>query len=526
MTVHQRSTRPPLRSAVLPRPSSPAVSPHTPAITLDPHPGPRFKLWADLARAHFARLSPAARAFRAALNLPTDRPVIMTGHQAEWWHPGILAKAVASHATAEALATSPTTLAASAWLIVDQDAHDDALLRLPLLDHAGHLHLFPWRIAGEPPSEHDNTPSARKPPWPRSAITIPTPQAPSSNPARWATRHLASTNLLQRIADSLARHADAPSRARQIALTLRDWACDPALATPVIPAAHAPHLLFASTLGNSPFFRNLITSMLADPRACVESHNRAAAAHPHAGITPLALPPETDKIELPLWHVPDQPAAQRSRVTVALARRALASAPAELMPRAVLATGLMRLAAADLFIHGTGGRLYDRVSHDWLTHWQPSLPLAPSVVASATLTLDIDFSPGSAPEPAESLDHLRWLLHHARHDPASLGDTDAAQRKSELIAGLRALRSRRRRDPAARARSRDLYRDLQSLLDSARARHTDDLARLAARVADATARRHESDLAADRTWFFGLYDPHQLSALAQAISSPAHHSAR
>ena len=55
------------------------------------------------------------REFRRQLGLTTDRPVIMSGHQAELWHAGIAAKALAAP-------TPPRhDSAAAAWVIVDQD---------------------------------------------------------------------------------------------------------------------------------------------------------------------------------------------------------------------------------------------------------------------------------------------------------------------------------------------------------------------------------------------------------------------
>ena len=40
--------------------------------------------------------SAEARAFREQLGLPTDRPIVMSGHQAQIWHPGILSKYLAA----------------------------------------------------------------------------------------------------------------------------------------------------------------------------------------------------------------------------------------------------------------------------------------------------------------------------------------------------------------------------------------------------------------------------------------------
>jgi hypothetical protein len=59
--------------------------------------------------------SAQATRFRRELGLPTGKPLIMTGHQAEFWHTGILAKYLAADAAAGALGADV------AWLVVDQD---------------------------------------------------------------------------------------------------------------------------------------------------------------------------------------------------------------------------------------------------------------------------------------------------------------------------------------------------------------------------------------------------------------------
>ena len=73
--------------------------------------------WPALAAERFASISEPARRFRAALALPTDRPVIMSGHQAEWWHMGVLAKFVAlDHAAADGRV--PVVVGVSAALLI------------------------------------------------------------------------------------------------------------------------------------------------------------------------------------------------------------------------------------------------------------------------------------------------------------------------------------------------------------------------------------------------------------------------
>lgn len=469
--------------------------------------------WSRLAAGHFETLGRAAVAFRSQLGLPGDRPIVMTGHQAEWWHPGILAKAIAAEVTASRLEH-----AATAWFIVDQDANDDGTIRLPCFDREDRLRAVEWTLWPDSAElTRAGVPTARR----RAAGSTP---AVLDDGARWAVRTLTASGALERIASTVDSHAGAGSRAEQVARSVLE------LAMPALGHARGgsqarwnepPTLVLASGLGATDLFRELVGRMLAEPRRCVELFNRAAAAHPKAGIAPLALTPtaESDEqIELPLWHLPTEPGSVRRRVTVREVRRLFADRPGELAPRAVLATGLMRLAGADLFIHGLGGRLYDPISDQWLTDWLGLAgSLAPTAVASATLRLEIEFPQGRRPAPPEDIARIRWLRHHARHDPATLGDSIAAERKAALLGQLQELRRHRRRDASARVASRDAYRELQELLGRVRRDRSEQLRRFDARAAEAAARAEESRLAADRTWFFGLYEPEQIRALACRI---------
>src|SRR5690606_4565547 len=70
-------------------------------------------------------LSAEATRLRDQLGLPTDRPIIMSGHQAEWWHPGILAKLFAARALADRIG------GVVVWLVADQDDTDPGAIRIP-----------------------------------------------------------------------------------------------------------------------------------------------------------------------------------------------------------------------------------------------------------------------------------------------------------------------------------------------------------------------------------------------------------
>ncbi|MGA1222965.1 MAG: hypothetical protein ACO31E_00190, partial [Phycisphaerales bacterium] len=67
------------------------------------------------------------RASRAALGLPVDRPVVMTGHQAGIWHAGIAEKFLVGAALAAECG------GVLAHVVVDHDLNDASLVAYPAL---------------------------------------------------------------------------------------------------------------------------------------------------------------------------------------------------------------------------------------------------------------------------------------------------------------------------------------------------------------------------------------------------------
>jgi hypothetical protein len=170
----------------------------------------------------------------------------------------------------------------------------------------------------------------------------------------------------------------------------------------------------------------------------------------------------------------------------------LASIPADqLRPRALAMTALVRAALADLFIHGLGGERYDRVTDQWLADWAhaPHWTLAPTAAASADARPDLGLDVADLPDPI----HARWLAHHARHNPALLGDTQAARTKSDIVDLIRTLKQEGK-DPAP------AFAELQSFLRQHRDRHARRLAELDVAADRADRLRAVRDLALDRTW--------------------------
>jgi hypothetical protein len=420
--------------------------------------------------------------------------VILSGHQAQVWHPGILAKVIAMDAAARAAGAN------AAWLVVDQDDNDPWALRFPVRTAGGALAARTWRPAGEAGARAEHVPTSRRP----AAAPAPLPTL-----AEGETYALPSVREgLEHTRAALAAHADTPNAAVQVARAVNDL---------LAPIVAPPPLLFATAISATDLFAEIVERMRRDPRRAVEAYNAAARAHPSARVAELR---GGDDPELPLWRLAPGPGSPRTHVRQA---SRIANVPArELAPRALLMTGLLRWAGCDLFVHGTGGaggagdadhEGYDAITDAWLADWLgPDLGegLAPVALATATLRLPLG---DDLPDPAD-IDRARWLAHRARHDPALLGDAPAASLKADLVARTDA--ARRRRD---RAEARRLYRELHALLETARTGHPAALADLESRAAESAAARHAAALAADRTWPFPLHPAEALRALARSINT-------
>lgn len=440
---------------------------------------PGADLWRGLLRP-FPALSTEQRRFREQLGLATDRPVIMSGHQAQVWHPGILAKYFAADAAARALG------AHAAWLVVDQDDNDCGLIRFPVRRADGHLRARVWNAA---------------PPAPGTATALrpgfnPAPVAEPAAGEAFAAEPVGAG--LERIYRALASHAGQSTAARQLTAALND------LMGPLVAPAPA---IFATALSGTEFFRALVTKMAHDPGSCAGAYNKAAAGRPAAAIRTLGADGARG-VELPLWDLQ------------ALGRRPVWSRdladipPARLAPRALLMTGLLRSGACDLFIHGTGGggpeAGYEAVTDAWFTGWLGAPPPAPVTVVTATRRLPIAVAvhPGSPAQVAGAL----ALAHRARHSPALIGDPNAGAKKREMVAEIEAAR-KSGADPLP------LYRRMHAMLGTVRAAHAPELARLESLAAGAAARLADARILADRTWPFPLYPDAMLGGLKARIDA-------
>lgn len=428
--------------------------------------------WPDLiARRLERRDEGRARRFREQVGLPVEQPVVMTGHQPSFWHPGVLAKFLACDIASSLMG------AACAWIIPDQDEVDPFGLRAPVEDARGRLRAGVVRLAERPPT---GAPACSSP---AQRATAPKTDGMPLESVREGA---------QRIAAALDSRAGEPDAARQAMAAGRDLLSD--LLTP------AP-MIFASDLHRTDLFGEMLDRMARDPDAMIEPYNAVADALPQAGVARLIHNPARDRRELPLWRV--RMGEPRRRVYA----HELDRVPREeLAPRALLMTALVRLAGCELFIHGTGGEAYDAVTERWIGDWLGEA-LAPMAMVTTTLRLPLR---NEVPTP-ERVAASEWRAHHARHDPSALGDTAAAKRKREALARIDSLRERGE-DPAP------AFQEMQRDLRQYREAHRQRLDALREEAQSMRRRLGEREVVEDRTWAFPLHEPDALRALRDEIA--------
>jgi hypothetical protein len=449
-------------------------------------------------------LTEEARRFRMQLRLPTDRPVIMSGHQAAFWHMGIAAKWLG-------LAAAGSKLRAhTAWLVVDHDPEDFSLIRVPVVTGDA-VEVVSVPLAPVPVAESIR---AGVPP-----CLIPAFEPRGADAAQTLAERFRNTLGDARQALSAARtSATGLNAAEQIGLATSE------LMDHWVGSATRPGTMLAVTdLHRTDLFAAMVARMsesLEAAVACTTAYNLAIAAAPKARLAPLVCEVAKGRVELPLWCL-DPTTGIRKRVfhhTLPTMRAGT------LAPRALLLTGLMRLAACDLFIHGLGGGTtvavpgaaagteqpstaevagYDAAAEAWFRTWLGQ-ELRPSVVISATALLDLGAGEVVTPHEAAS---AAWMAQRVRHDPQLLGDSKAAAAKAELVRTIRELTPRTLERAAA-------FRQLQMLLAEYQTRHAAEIGEMKANAERLSRLAAVSGPRTDRTYSFVLHGPAGLRQLA------------
>ena len=398
-----------------------------------------------------------------------------TGHQAFPWHPGILAKDLALHAAAEPSGAVPL------HVLVDQDVHEA------------------WRVE-IPQADGDRLKAVAE----RLAVTVgavPT----GRQPALASIDPLGVEAFDDAVADTL-RNTQPRTLAEQAGVVVERWR-RPLVGRPT-------PMTTASDLAALPAFAALVNDMLRDPASCAEDYNAAVKAVPEAGMSALRI--AEGRIELPLWSAPwREPRRKVFAVRDGATEAWRLTTPAgdeadraDLLPRALTMTGLLRSAFVDLFVHGAGGAVYSQATDRWWRAWRGET-LAPVVTASADLRLSFDV-PVASPD---DLAHARWRARHLPHNlDRVLGlSGEDADRKRWVLDHMG--------DDRDRARRRRLFRELHDINARFAEQHADVLQQAQRDLAYAETGVGNHAVAQRRDWCLALYPSEQLTALRDAVRS-------
>jgi len=423
---------------------------------------------------------------RRELGLPDDRLIIATGHQAGFWHPGILAKFIAADAVVDAIGRG---LARAVHLVVDQDDNDCVHVDVPTRTAESVVRVESVSVV-QPPEGWRTAPAPHR----GAAMERPSGEVPALKALGAATTvlHPAVDSIipgLRRIEALLREHEGERSLARQMARAVND--CLAVWMTP-------PAIIVASQLLDGAAGREFVRAIAADAAACALAYNEAVASN-GGGIRPLKR--RTSGHELPLWRIDEH-----GRRHAVFSDEVGGVPQSRLRPRALLMTAFMRLMVCDQFIHGRGGWEYDRAAERWMRRWM-GVDLSPMAMATADLRLPL-WEEGEAPmRAADAIIAYR----RAWHDPWAVdGRGGASRAKATMVATIENLA----RKASGR---REAYEAMQRALQRERGQRASHLETLRAQIERARAYEAQRVVIERRDWAFPLHSPEDLDSLNALI---------
>lgn len=444
------------------------------------------------------------------LKLDGGKTRVWTGHQPYLWHSGILAKYIACDAATPGVGFVD--------LVVDHDTQDAGVIELPTRDGdrwgVRRLRLGPCRV---------DVPLGMQPAMGVDGVI---------EALRGASREAASAGVdLDRLIDAFdtaGRGHD--SLAHQMAGVVADlrkrWVAGPTTSA------------MSSAMWGDAAMRSLVERMIGDAERCVEAYNAAVraelAAGAGGGVRELRVEPW--RVELPLWRIGWMQSRRvvwadvsDSTPLLTLEDGVPLHRPGEpvgeiagLAPRALLMTALVRSREdCGLFVHGTGGGVYDRITERWWRGWRGDA--APRLAPTAVVTADVRLAgEGLTASTPGDVRRGRWRLHHAPHNvDRELGLSDDEPAVRDKRAALGRLHGpgvwgggERVEGPAERRAAWEWLKWANARLV---ADHPEAIAAAEAAYRDARIGVSNAAVAAKRDWSIGVMPVASLDALSSII---------
>ncbi len=401
------------------------------------------------------------------------KPWVITGHQVEFYHPGVWSKVILAHA----LAAQSGGLAID--LLVDHDTVDHPGFAVPQWNGPRlERKTVTWTDASALPAEFLSSPQGgQKAQWLHTLEQFPLVQTDSLRDF---------THVLRRDSDS--HYVRWMSRSR------RTFEHSFGMNVQHVPCSYfcsgvAWHSFVLLWLRHAHRWCNIYNSALDQYR--IEQR----IVNPGRPMPNLAV--TSQELELPFWiYATDQPRhrlalqqdnglylqleSQRIDVTDLMTgelltaaetlRRRMAAAALHVRPRALTLTMFVRLLLSDVFIHGIGGALYDQMTDrvmDQLFGVRPAYGCA-SAGWLLPVAREIDARQADVPR-------LKWQRHHLKSNPELLvppssltgNALDASHQRRDLISGIAQSLAEDRREHRRRSehwlRRRAKFRDLHEI---------------------------------------------------------------
>ncbi len=468
------------------------------------------------------------------------RPWVMTGHQSEFYHAGVWAKVLA----ADALARQFNAVAID--LIVDHDLLDEPGFSVPVpktdKNEEWEKHPVYWDRGGNLPAQFIHAPHGQqKTDWlnkiRRGANLGPNGQS-----------ELLQDFLKRLEQDATAEFVPWLSAARsglEKSLGLEVW--------------HVP----CSLICQGEAWLEFVLAWLANARQWADIYNTALQEYRTANaITNAAQPMPSlqigpHQVELPFWIFksgeprgrlifdPDSQSILIDGGAIGLKelqhgnlagqgmrfKALLTSKGMHIRPRALTLTMFVRGFLANLFIHGIGGALYDRITDTMMRRLFACQP--PYACVSAGWLLPF---PQLADVPATP-SIIRARRHHLRHNPdfaTACTDTSLPVHTREMLAALAderlrliariadSLRSARQagRKSGRTADSqlrRELFRRLHEILAECHRLYPASLQHLSEELARSLRQQEQKAVTHWREYFFALHSRESMEKLRNAI---------